>query len=322
MKNILYYHPVGDFNVGDDITFYGGLEIMKLAIGNHNIYNFCTEDLNSITPENIETFKKCDALVLPGTPWIWNNCNLTPKYDVFKFILSFFEGKKKIALGIGSGFPLNYTYTESFEYLVEFWKDFDFISTRDVICSSALNKVGISSYSTLCTSAFYPYYKERTFIDNKPTIIFYNPKTWGYESYLSEVYLDNYIKFQVDFINKYDPNILVLYDSEMSFINSLNKKCHKISSHQDVVSKLSNSSFVLSGRVHSAIPSRMMNIPTYILPIDSRWTTTINFGITPIINFETNYLFPESYIELNSLKDTSKKEAIILSSIVKEKLSI
>lgn len=321
MKNVLYYHPVGYSNPGDDITYHGGLEIMKLSIGNHNIYNFCTEDLKSITSENIEIFKKCDILVIPGTPWIWNNCNLTPKYDVLKFVLSFFKDKKKIALGIGSGFPLNYSYTETFNHLVEFWKDFDFISTRDFICSSVLNKAGIYSYSTFCTSVFYPYYKEKNSSNNKPTLVFYNPKTWGHGRYLTEEYLDRYVQFQIDFINKYNPNILVLDNSEMEFINNMGRECHKVSSHEDVVSKLSTSSFVVSGRIHSAIPARMMNIPAYILPVDSRWNTTINFGITPIINFETNNLFPDSHIKLNNLKDISIKEANVISSMIKEKLA-
>jgi hypothetical protein len=318
MKKVLYYHPVGFPNIGDDITFHGSVNIMKSAIGDHDINIFFTEDLALLTDEKLKELSQMDILVLGGTPWLWDRCELSVKYLCFKKVLELFNNKPKIALGIGSCYALNLYPNEYVSELKSIWESFNFISTRDSIASSYLCLLGVYNYNTFCTSSFYPNYKY-SIRNNELGVVFYNPKEGVSQGVLTPEYIDNYNNYQISIIKKYSATAFVLTNEEQNFLRNHNIEAHKFVDHFDVINKLSTVSTLVSGRIHSAIPARMMGVRTFILPVDSRWLTSVNFGIIPL-EIGTNLELCFNSFEVFNYADTIKNEKDKIVSLIKKSL--
>lgn len=260
-------------------------------------------------------------LVVSGTPWFWDQCQVSKKYEVLKYMISVFKDRPKIALGLGSCYPMVFSYSEDYNYIKEIWGQFNFISVRDSIAANLLANNEVQVYSTFCTSSFYPYYPKKEQIVLTPTVVFYEPSIGVSKSILSSEYITKYRLFQIEVIKRYSAQVLVLDEREGKFLESFNIQSHKVLNHYDLMEKLNGSSFVLSGRVHSAIPARMMGIPTYILPVDTRWLTTLNFGITPIFDLNNSLKVPSKNLFNNDIRQNCEKEAEKLSDIIKLKLN-
>lgn len=315
---VLYFHPVGYTNIGDDITFHGSVEIIKNVIGEHEVNVFYTEDPRVLTNQKLKEFEDMDMFILGGTPWLWDRCELSTKYTCFEQVLELFKNKPKIALGIGSCYPLNYYPNEHIESIKNIWKDFNFISTRDLLASGYLSNLGINNYSTFCTSSFYPnYIPSRK--ENKLGVMFYNPADGVSKSVLDREFIDKYNNYQISIIKRYLTSVFVITDEEKDYLKSNGIDSYKIINNLDLIDKLSELSVLVSGRVHSAIPARMMGIKTYILPIDSRWLTTINFGIMPLdINIECE--ISVSNFDIFDYTETIKQEKDKIVSLIKKSL--
>lgn len=278
MKKVLYYHPLRGPNLGDDVTFNGAVQLLEKAIGKHEITTYYTEN-----PENVPTdeVKKTDMLVLAGTPWLWDRCEESPKYQAFNKIVDAFKNKPKLALGIGNGYPLKYIPPENKD-VAEVWKKFDFIATRDSIASGMLTSAGIDNLYTFCTSAYAPIYEKKGISINeesRPTVVFYDPAIGLAKSVLPVQFCEIYKDYMHRIIRKYNAKVMVISQEEKDGLLVHGIEAYLPKNIWDITDYLYGSRFVLSGRVHSAIPSAMLGIPTYIMPIDSRWYTTIPFGV-------------------------------------------
>lgn len=285
---VLYFHPVGtSINVGDDITYLGSIELIKAAIGAHEIINYFAE-LESEYNEYLalQAVSQADLIVLSGTPWLWDMCHVSEKYNILKRILSF-SNKPKIALGIGSSYPLNH-YPITLPQIKDIWNMFNFISTRDPIASAALTDAGVESYNSFCTSAYAPIYNEAQWhLDTRPTVVYYDISTGIAKDVVRPWMQKAYNKFLLKVISQYNAKVITITEAEQETLSNIGIESFTPKTPQEVAVSLIGSQFVLSGRIHTAIPSAMQGIPTYIMPVDSRWLTTIPFGILPI--FKENY---------------------------------
>lgn len=291
MKTILYYHPVGDYNIGDDITFAGAKELITKAIGNHHVKTAYKEDSEEITPDIVEGI---DALVLGGTPWLWDRDEESGKHKALNYLISLIPNIPKIALGIGSGYPITTIPIEG-SGAADVWRKFSFIHTRDSLASSILQSSGINNTYSFCTSAYAPIYNnEISNNDKRPVVVYHTPNSGVAHSVLNKDFIDAYDFYMHRVIRRYNARVLAVEQHEADILKPHGIEVFVPKKISDVTEFLQGASFVLSGRVHIAIPAARIGIPTYIIPVDSRWLTTIPFGIIPI--YEKQFKEADPYL--------------------------
>lgn len=293
---VLYLHPYRGTNLGDNFTLEGSKYLMTKAIGEHEII---MADLAEVEGNPDIVFKKyrkidIDIFVVSGTPWIWDCCTLSKKYQALKNLLEVYKNKKKIAMGIGSCYNVNFSILNSQfnnpakielnESLRLIWSQFDLIFTRDILAARILYRLGIKCFDEICTSSHLKHCIElpKETKKEKPSLIFYNPELGLSRKGLDKCFVEDYIFFQLRFIREYNPNIYTIEPMEYEWLTNQGILSERISDIKRLLEILNNSKFVLSGRIHSAIPSQMLGVETFLMPVDSRYLTAIKLGITPI----------------------------------------
>jgi len=81
-----------------------------------------------------------NTLFVIGTPWLWNLCWESPKYQHLVRLMEERKFKRKIALGIGSCFGWNGRIDLSLNArrVVDLWRGFDLVVCRDEIAKSLI----------------------------------------------------------------------------------------------------------------------------------------------------------------------------------------
>jgi hypothetical protein len=294
---ILYLHPYKGTNLGDNFTLEGSKYLMTKALGDHEII---MADLAEVEGNPEVAFTKyknidIDIFVVSGTPWIWDCCTVSKKYKALTNLLEVYKNKKKIAMGIGSCYPVNFSVLNNLclnpdkkEFIKELnnvWSQFDLIFTRDTLASKILEITGVKHFDEICTSS---QLKQCMILPNdtkkkRPSLIFYNPELGLSREILDRYFIEDYIFFQLRFIKEYNPIIYVIEPQDLSYvIDKLGLDAEMIVDTERLLEVLNNSTFVLSGRIHAAIPARMLGVNTFLMPVDSRYLTAVKVGVTPI----------------------------------------
>lgn len=293
---VLYLHPYKGTNLGDLFTLEGSKYLMTKAIGPHDMMMV---DLSTVEGNPEVIFKKygkedIDILVVSGTPWIWDCCTSSKKYKALTNLLKLYKDKKKIALGIGSCYAINSAVLsqqimnkdkEGFiKDLYNIWSQFDLLFTRDTMASKILEYAGVKHFDEICTSS---HLKKCIEAPNKgketaPALIFYNPELGLSKESLDKYFVEDYIFFQLRFIKEYSPNIYTIEPMEYEWLKAHGIDSERITDINRLLEILNNSRFILSGRIHSAIPARMLGKDVFLMPVDSRYLTTTKLGIIPI----------------------------------------
>jgi hypothetical protein len=294
---VLYLYPYKGVNLGDNFTLEGSKYLMTKAIGNHEIIMVDLAEVEG-NPDIVFTKYKnidIDIFVVSGTPWIWDCCTDSKKYKALINLLEIYKDKKKIAMGIGSCYPVSFRILnilclsqdkkEFIEELHKVWSQFDLIFTRDTLASKILEIVKIKHFDEICTSAQLKQCMILPMENNKkhPSLIFYNPELGLSRESLDRYFIEDYLFFQLRFISEYNPSIYVIEPQDLEYVkNKLGLNVERISDTKRLLEVLNNSTFVLSGRIHAAIPARMLGIESFIMPVDSRYLTAIKIGVIPI----------------------------------------
>lgn len=100
--------------------------------------------------------QRTDLLV--GTPWFWDKCSQSAKYQWLNTLLD--NGQVKSAIGVGSCFPLGMDESvilndpEESEALRAAWSRFDKVVVRDPLAHRLLTHLGIPNILLPCPSVF------------------------------------------------------------------------------------------------------------------------------------------------------------------------
>lgn len=301
---VLYLHPYAGTNLGDNFTLEGSKYLMTKAIGPHDMMMVNLSEVEG-NPEIV--FKKyskenIDIFVVSGTPWIWDCCTTSKKYKALTNLLEIYKNKKKIAMGIGSCYAMNTNVLAQQVYgehkkefvkeLHEVWSQFDLIFTRDTMASKILEFANVKHFDEICTSC---HLRSCIEIPEKkkempPALIFYNPELGLSRESLDKYFIEDYIFFQLRFIKEYSPEIYTIEPMEYEWLKAHGINSERITDIKRLIEILNNSRFILSGRIHSAIPARMLGKDVFLMPVDSRYLTTTKLGIIPIFTQGLPYI--------------------------------
>jgi len=283
---IAYYTP--DFyNIGDKIIYFGirGKRRGKLLFNS---------ELNTY-----------DKLIICGTPWLFDQCFQSEKYQSLLETIKNHKGPK-IARAIGSCYPydwldqkeLTLQHEEENEYIKEFWEKFDHITVRDKLAEYVLNELGVNCTLEKCPSyhvvdlfgikAKEPEYNLLVIQDPEKSISGNALPSFDWHDLYKRVY-DEYNPLKVIAISEDDANYAKDMGISAELIYEENPYNETETSVKNLLEIIARANVVISARVHSAIPALSLGKETYILPLDSRYLTAELVGVKKYGNIPKEY---------------------------------
>ena len=142
MKSVVLYHPPLIDNPNDTLIVEGVIELLK---------PFKVKIAHCLFGQDLP---RGDAVVVCGTPWIFDQCGGSFKINELQRVMDDFDGVK-IAVGIGSSFPISVP-PSVINQDVEVWRDFDTIAVRDETAVRLLAAYGIPSVQLACPAMLAP----------------------------------------------------------------------------------------------------------------------------------------------------------------------
>jgi len=282
---ILIHHPSIGGNLGDRVILEGTERLLSWAY----------EDFEVIYSNRIYDPREIDLFVMAGTPWIWDMCDRSDKYRQLEEIIESLPVKtKRVALGLGSCLPLAsnssvYIFGEdpirerTRATLVDIYSRFDFISTRDRWAYFILKLLNIDIHKGLCPAIHFIDQKDWRQDPTHPVLVFINPSTSISAVSCDHIFSQDLLGFQKQFYQEYAPKVLLMDKSDIEWCEHAEWHYQLVESTSELVRELHHAKFVVSGRVHAAIPARLLGLQTFILPLDSRYLTAVKCGAIPVL---------------------------------------
>jgi hypothetical protein len=271
-----------------------------------------------------------DIIVLTGTPWLWDLCTKSKKYQDLEEFLGTFKSKGPIiGLGLGSCYPLRFSQTvlnsiiKERDDLKKIYSQFDYISTRDSLAAFVLRSIGIKADFEVCPS-FYAFQKikhKKNNMDNENLLIFQDPAKSISREVLSQEEVNQIIEWQVtQYRNRITKIICITFKDYETAVKIWPEEVELISDFEKYVNLISISKKVISPRIHACIPAFSLGKEVEIVPIDTRALTAAACGIklnylnlvTELPLFETRLNPQDSYLRM--IKNI--KSAIVCGEII------
>jgi hypothetical protein len=325
--NILIYHPINGTNLGDMVILEGTKRLLFAAFGNDHDISYLDLDMveRNLGYLKSKVWKDVDMFIIAGTPWLWDACDRSRKYSNLQAILDLLpEDSVKVALGLGSCFPLASNASDLYVfdsdnpprerlriYLGNIYSKFDFVSTRDRLAYHILDRLGIDVMDTICPAAyagcdFIPDNNSETLEPKRPLLVFLNPRDGVSKESCDEVFMDDYIDFQIQFKKQYNPVVATMDPLDRDWCVGQGWEVKWLLSVDELMQEIKRCSFVLTGRVHAAVPAAVCAKPAYIMPVDTRFLTATRVGVIPVMTFGSDV----SYFNFKT-----KLEDIVYSSL-------
>lgn len=304
---ILVLHPILSTNLGDHAILAGTINLLKSAVDAEIVecdLDRAEEDGNYLNRFVTDSF---DYFVVSGTPWMWDMCHQSTKFQLLESIVSRLpKSCKKIALGIGSCFPLatntmknylwqmddkgNYEITREHtrEKLYDLFSQFDLVVCRDRFASHVFQSLDLPVIDGICPAAFIPDYRVKREGKKKPLLVFLDPNESVSRESCDKKFLEDYIQFQKWFKKEYDPKVITMDPLSRDWCAGQNWDAPLIHSIPELAQIVHNASFMVSGKIHGAIPAAVWGVRSYILPIDTRYLASVRLGVWPILTYSDN----------------------------------
>jgi len=271
---IILFRPQPDANLNDTFIEYGTKVILKEVLGNsiyfQNVY---------FEPLNVETLPSHDLIVVCGTPWIWDQCTKSIKYQELMTLLNQSD-KPKIGMGLGSCFPLEMNFkaklriksrVPNLDYVLGF---FDYVFVRDKLAAKICKTMAKKAKLLCCPSVFAKEFINFLPLREKNDLVFFYAPQFGLSGgVLNNNFVKHYIDLQVDYARKYQAKVICINEDEFELANSIGLNVKLFKTPSELASELSGAKTLLSGRVHGCMFTVGACIPAALLPVDTRFLT-------------------------------------------------
>lgn len=302
---VLFVVPSPDANPGDEVIFSGISRLIDESIVVASKGYFYLE---AQTPDVIEGNRKLllddfDLLIVCGTPWLWDNCVPSRKYEELGRLLKRYAGSRKIALGIGACVPFHHGKDLVFAdehaatALRDIWQQFDLITTRDDIAADILTACGVPSHHEFCPSVLgFRFCQDRSRSRPKSrrgALIFYLPQFGISRESLPDDFIDDYVKMQLTIAAAKNLELACLLDSEAEYLAYRLKialgSIPLLGNADAIYRFVADKPLVVTGRVHVAIPALMAGCRACLLPVDSRYRTAAELGVRILWRYRSHF---------------------------------
>lgn len=265
-------------NLGDKVIYLGARQLMKKRF---------PEALHSVCLYPWEDVPETDILVVCGTPWVWDQCGPSEKYRALEKALCRASTACKIGLGLGSCYPLEMSVEDalgSAKALSGLWGQFSELEVRDRFAYDVFTRCGLSVQLRPCPSWWAC--EDVKANPTRPLIIPVDP----YHCVATEgltgpelTSLDHQWRNWFRLLPSAKVVTVGLRDQE--YVSGLGRQAELIrqddpfSSEEETVNRLlsaiASASFLVTSRIHAAIPALSLGIPTTIIPLDTRALTVL-----------------------------------------------
>lgn len=281
MKHILLVGPQ-PYNSTDGVILAGIQRLLKRFFGRYSHDFLVINDIAEMSHYALKSSTQYDALFVCGTPWLWDSFQKSIKY---KNLLRCFEihQTKKVFMGIGSCLNLKDMDSNILEReeeqkgMMDLFKD-ALIFTRDALSQQKLAKAGINSKHLPCPSYFC--YEDIDSVNHQNVLIWCDPRqTISGADWLASSRLDKYCEIVRDFYLKYHPEVYTVNPCEIPLAEQIGLPIPKLLYSVDhTLDVMREANYVLSGRVHCAVPAFVKGKALGLMPLDSRHLTLSDFG--------------------------------------------
>ena len=325
-KRALIIHENNDMNCGDQITFLGTKSLLTKALGGPEYLDIVQFDFNRAKAEEdnyIREFNwgRIDIVALAGSPWLWHKCGESQKYKFIFDAVERYPKAKKIALGLGSCHSLdmfNRTKENEVSWIFDddkkcaktigVFDDFDYILVRDSFAQIIFYHMGISDIKYCTDTSAYAYNFLGRNMSHKSTgkkaLWFYDP-TKGLSRGSLPADPREYIDYQLQWAKDNDADIYYNHVDEGIILRERNIAASFSVDLHYLFGRLACYDEILSGRIHMAILGFLAGVPDItVLPVDSRYLTTLKFGI------KHHFIGPDWEHESESIPDNVWKNIL------------
>lgn len=273
-------------NSTDGVIVSGITHILKNFFPNCKTDYITLQDLIPMEKSKLLTEKKYDMLFVCGTPWLWHNFQVSTKY---KNLIRLFEAHpecKKIFLGAGSCLnisDINSDILKSSEEINGIQKLYlQCINiVRDNIAHELLQNAKVNSTLLPCPSYFcYGTESINEGLRKNNVLVYIDPRKSISESgWQCSKKLDHFNELNLYFYNQFKPKVYVAnrLDIEGAMSAGLPRPL-LLKNYYQTLKVMEEADYVLSSRVHCAVPGFVQGKAIGLIPIDSRSKTLEDFG--------------------------------------------
>lgn len=226
--------------------------------------------------------KQFDAIIVCGTPWLWDSFQLSVKYkNLLECIENTHFDSKIIFMGIGSCLNIKDMESDLLERKEErnaMNNLYDNIGTtvitRDSLANEKLNKANIFNTLLLCPAYFcYGVVPASSAYNKEDNIMIWQDPTQSIsgEDWKSKQKLDKFKQLFLDFYIKYAPDVYCAQDADVQMALDIGLPHPTVLRHwSDTLGIMQDAKRVLSARVHCAVPAIVQGAITELIALDSR----------------------------------------------------
>lgn len=308
---ILLIHPHfrNEFNnPGDYLTFLGAQELLRKMFPDADVAYFSLIEAQQGLDSYLHLFTDIDIIAIFGTTWIYNHLNHF-NYITMHLLKRKFSKSKFVALGIGQAFGLPLTKKEVSVYIeqshTEYMELFDLILTRDYLAHLMLSYNGVKSTFYYDMTIFsYDLFKDNFNTNTKlPLLLLSNLNFALHDPYYQR--LKYYIAVKnLEFIKDNNPKVISMDEDIYNGYNPLCNVGGDIVKDMFALGKIySQSSIMLSSRVHQSILGFLMGANPSCIAVDTRYLTLNPFNVDIVSADGAELWKPESNLPKFSLED-------------------
>jgi hypothetical protein len=282
MNRVLCIHPRNDYNIGDLLTYYGGISLIKQAFTDVEMLQF---DIRR-AEEEIDTYvsqynwgNDINMIMLAGTPWLGIHHG-TPKVQMVEKAIERWPHALKIALGIGAILsPQRIDEWDVEEVCLDYFRAFDLVITRDRYANKILEDAGIRNHYGFDTGSFFKCKKTKVTTSSN-ILVFYDPFKNHVTPYFEGGVWKTYINFQLQWARTHNADIIAVTSGDQGSLESRGMTSKLVTDIEWLSGVYSKAPAVLSGRVHQALLAKISGCKDVkLIPVDSRHASVSDMGI-------------------------------------------
>lgn len=283
-------------NSTDGVIVLGIHNLLKAALGKYEYdYAFLDDD----RPQAIVNFnptKYYDAVVVCGTPWLWDSFQNSTKYRNLKTCFNLHFRAKKLFLGIGSCLNIKDQISDILERPDEVAGMRDLfqnatVITRDTLAHEKLNYANVSNTLLPCPAYFcYGINPKMSTINDYNVLVYTDPtKTISGADWHNEQKLRQYNDLIMYFYTRFSPKVFIANEKDALGAWELGLPSpNLLITPFDTLNVMEESGVVLSTRVHCAVPAVIQQKLTFIVPLDTRARVLTDLYV-PEVSSKTNF---------------------------------
>jgi hypothetical protein len=292
LKTILISFPIHGVNPGDWMALYGILDLLYMLYEKDELLLYYTDEKGEVFDAG---YKPCEnvpdhfnLLLAAGTPWLWDQCEKSDKYKQLIATKERFTFAHKILWGAGSCYWLqdmdHARKTFPKEQMAAVWGDFDLIIPRDFFASELFHMLeGLEGkiVNTCCPSQVWAQQGKRVATEEAGVVLVgMHPEGPHPGAPMPADLMERMAAFQNDAV-ELGAGVLCVFERDYEYWkHKADAAVTFFNTPEQVQMYLAAAtSEVMSTRVHQAVCSHGMGIPTTLFPVDTRAFTCSRMGI-------------------------------------------